>query len=47
LVPRIEQLAVGNFEFDNDLVDVEGEKDERDGESGRDTNWTEVSETAG
>jgi hypothetical protein len=39
LVPRIEELAVGDFEFDNNLVDVEGEEDEGDGESGRDTNW--------
>lgn len=34
LVPRIEQLAVGDFEFDDNLVDVEGEEDEGDGDSG-------------
>lgn len=47
LVPGVEELAVGDFEFDNDLVDVEGEEDEGDGEGGRDTNWTRVSDTAG
>ena len=36
LVPRVEELAPGDFKFDSEFVNVESEEDERDREAGGD-----------